>query len=594
MGAKQSIPLPHCRSTPTTDRPSTIELDVDIVSAKISFHRKLLLVITEDGKALVVYLETGKEIPFEPELKAVVVDGDWHVDGKTLAIVSSLGALFVYRLVEHNRHFTKIGSHAIAGSPSNILVATCSFNNVGTLLTTYYSSKTAGATRSNVILQLSFDGTHLLPAPQPMPPLVPSHQVTCIMQSVQDPHLLVIGTSNGQVVLKNAKQDFQHLRMLKDRSGTEDAHDRKQRGHSARVLKDAGFSARELRDAGFEAHELLCLCQKPPMDVNTCNFSTYLNASIICENKYGTITFVHPKDPADIQVLYQDGSTHTINTHDQCMATDYLIDGSVRLLQWKHPQKRYHGALKTEDENEAAASCFDKNCFQNAVSFLAQSTDGALLLCGSTDTNAFIVVTKTRRIWHRLTGQTCALTCGAFTQKSSHFCCTASRDCTAFVYDVFDGDLKFVVHGHTYLISSVQFTPTDQFVVTSSWDNTVLVSSANDGEKMWSNKYESEVITFFFGDNAVHEALIVVTKEGELHYISASDLGHKIETRTDRVIDIKITVLLGLHRRLGKHSFLQMLAGSEVVVRIVFDFLFHESEHMQNVVSKRMLSNSTF
>ena len=69
-----------------------------------------------------------------------------------------------------------------------------------------------------------------------------------------------------------------------------------------------------------------------------------------------------------------------------------------------------------------------KTSFESEVSFLTSTQDGTLLLCGSMDKIGFIVVTKTRRIWHRLLGATSSLTCGAFTNATNNFCCIGSRD----------------------------------------------------------------------------------------------------------------------------------------------------------------------
>jgi hypothetical protein len=68
-------------------------------------------------------------------------------------------------------------------------------------------------------------------------------------------------------------------------------------------------------------------------------WAAYVGYPIICEGKFGMLTFVHPDCPEDIRVKYDDGTTNSVNTHCDCLATDGYGEpsverGSVRLLRW--------------------------------------------------------------------------------------------------------------------------------------------------------------------------------------------------------------------------------------------------------------------
>ena len=91
MGTKQSMPL--CRSAPSREfRPSFIELDVEIVQTKISYNQELLLILEEGGKLIILNVKEGKEVIFGFNIHhdklagglENVVDGDWHINSKTL------------------------------------------------------------------------------------------------------------------------------------------------------------------------------------------------------------------------------------------------------------------------------------------------------------------------------------------------------------------------------------------------------------------------------------------------------------------------------------------------------------------------------
>lgn len=94
---------------------------------------------------------------------------------------------------------------------------------------------------------------------------------------------------------------------------------------------------------------------------------------------------------------------------------------------------------------------------------------------------------------------------------------------------------------------------------------------------MWSSKSEGEIVNIYVGDNDHNEALVVVTKEGEIVYVPRSDLsgvGIASTWREERVVDVLYAVCSGTHVRMGKSSPIRKLAGLEVLLQIVFEFLF--------------------
>jgi hypothetical protein len=97
-------------------------------------------------------------------------------------------------------------------------------------------------------------------------------------------------------------------------------------------------------------------------------------------------------------VSYEDGTRNNVNTVDECLATDYLDHGAVRLLQWEHPRRRRRRRRRREQSGSSGSECDQprggvetaeklqkKTSFTSDVSFLATSADGLLLLCGSED-----------------------------------------------------------------------------------------------------------------------------------------------------------------------------------------------------------------
>jgi hypothetical protein len=316
-----------------------VEIDVEIISTKISHDQKLLLILEEGGQAIVVCLKDGKEIPFgHAAAQEHIVTGDWHCDSKTLLLASRTGNLSIFRYSPKQHHFVFVHQFPIKSETDRHWIGSLNaslrvtFNHHGTSITTCYYAND----RTCFLLLVLFDGQTLS-----RPTRIPFNhfhfgKVTCM--ATLDHRLTIVGTSTGKVLFKmknqDKEEDFRSLRSLYHRIG-EDAYDKRKKGDTPRELRDSGFSCIELREAGYKADELHALCALPPSTKNgDCDFTHLSDAQIICENKYGRITFVHPNDPADIRVVYQDGSTNTINTHDQCLATDYLERGSVRLLQW--------------------------------------------------------------------------------------------------------------------------------------------------------------------------------------------------------------------------------------------------------------------
>jgi len=110
-------------------------------------------------------------------------------------------------------------------------------------------------------------------------------------------------------------------------------------GRPAIDCRGAGISAIACRDAGYSPEELLELCHTPYDKTQAYNWAGYEGHPVICEGKFGKLTFVHPRCPEDIRVEYDDGTRNSVNTHANCLATDgYGIPsiqyGSARLLFW--------------------------------------------------------------------------------------------------------------------------------------------------------------------------------------------------------------------------------------------------------------------
>ena len=606
-------------SSVTTSRPSTVALNVDVVSSKISFDRSLLLLIIESGLPLVCHLATGEEVAFG-KTPARVIGGDWHPTN-ALALVSKSGVISIHGYVPSERHFVQINTFDFSTLTFGTPITGCGWNCKGTYLSAFSAAQTMP--RLTSIFRVPF---HSISGARSTT-LIKSHRVTVMLASRHNPKLLILGTSNGNVLFLYDDDDIpRSLRSLYDSCGDNDALDRRRRGDAPDMLRDDGFTARELRDAGYSPSELLPLCRVPPMieqqqsDSLRCDFHELVGFDVICEDKFGVVTFVRAQDSADIRVAYDDGTFNSVTTVDECLATDYMVHGAVRLLQWKHPKRRRTGSIGSGGSGGSGESAHsdtqtekqevDVTSFASDVSFLTTSADGSLLLCGSMDGSAFVVVVRTRRIWQTFPRVSKSkkddnndsnddfvspLTCGAWTHLTNDFCCIGSRDQTVRCYDVFDGECKFTVCCSSYLISCVRFSPDDRFVVFGSWDDTFHVVDSMDGDIVWEGKSVAEIVDIFVGDDDNNEALIVVTKEGELDFVPKSELGCGVGWRETRVLDVKYAVCSGTHARSG--SLFRKLAGLEVLIRIVFEFLFDSRiDASRNVFSKlaavSTLSNS--
>jgi hypothetical protein len=465
MGNKSSSLV--CARDPST-HPSIIQLDIDIRQAKISLDRNHLLIISEDSKAIIFNLNDGLEIEFDfPLASTNVIDGDWHPSGG-LVLASTLGTISTFRFDRTDSIFYKIKTYTLevfrllswrsstACIPHQVIFDCHGIDSLTFIPQTKprqtiisripYAANAANAANADTSQDVASDTNQ-------SQILLSGKNIKVGMTSPVDPNLLIMGTNDGEVLFLNITRNTnpppipRPLRSIFDRSGYDDAHDRHQKGQTAIKCRNDGFTARELRDAGYDATSLLPLCLLPPQ-IETkegdmkCNFTDLINQDIICENKFGTITYVHATDKADIRCKYRDGSTNTINTHDNCIATDYLSKDSVRLLEFTEKCPRRFGSIdaihfdaststsnNSDSNKEEKQNMFTtKTSFESEVSFLTSTQDGTLLLCGSMDKVGFIVVTKTRRIWHRLLGATSSLTCGAFTNATNNFCCIGSRD----------------------------------------------------------------------------------------------------------------------------------------------------------------------
>ena len=580
-----------------------------------------------------------------------MIGGDWHPTN-ALALVSKSGVISIHRYVPLERHFVQINTFDFSTLTFGTPITGCGWNCNGTYLSAFSAAQTMP--RLTSIFRVPF---HSISGARSTT-LIKSHRVTVMLPSRHDPKLLILGTSNGNILFLYDDDIPRSLRSLYDRCGDDDALDRRRRGDAPDKLRDDGFTARELRDAGYSPSELLPLCRVPPMieqqqsDSLRCDFHGLVGFDVICEDKFGVVTFVRAKDSADIRVAYNDGTFNSVNTVDECLATDYMVHGAVRMLQWEHPKRRRRGSIEDTRASSSGGGSggsdgsggsggsggnggsggsggsdgsggssgsggsggsahsgtqtekqeVDVTSFASDVSFLTTSADGSLLLCGSMDGSAFVVVVRTRRIWQTFQRVSKSkkddnndsnddfvspLTCGAWTHLTNDFCCIGSRDQTVRCYDVFDGECKFTICCSSYLISCVRFSPDDRFVVFGSWDDTFHVVDSTDGDIVWEGKSVAEIVDIFVGDDDNNEALIVVTKEGELDFVPKSDLGCVGTWRETRVLDVKYAVCSGTHARLGGGSPFRKLAGLEVLIRIVFEFLFDSRiDASRNVFSK--------
>ncbi len=153
-------------------------------------------------------------------------------------------------------------------------------------------------------------------------------------------------------------------------------------GRSADECRLAGFSAEQCRDAGYSADELLELCFPPYGEPRVYNWNGYQGSNIICEGKFGILTFVHPGYPEDIRVEYLDGSTNSVNTHAECLATDgygspSIERGSVRLLRWD-VEIEVEPEVFMESDSELADITGELEVVASAIEELAEDPDASI------------------------------------------------------------------------------------------------------------------------------------------------------------------------------------------------------------------------
>ena len=156
-------------------------------------------------------------------------------------------------------------------------------------------------------------------------------------------------------------------------------------------------------------------------------------------------------------------------------------------------------------------------------------------------------------------------------------------------------EMLYDIHLGTHqIISLIQFTSNDKHIIISSYNNTtadnsiINIISSKDGHTVWTKQYESEIINVIYGSSLKSNddvQLISITQEGELFY--EYQIPYQCHGYYDRMIDIRNMFLYGLHKRIGKYSYLQKLGGLEVLVKIIFEYLFHKNECSRNVISKR-------
>ena len=133
----------------------------------------------------------------------------------------------------------------------------------------------------------------------------------------------------------------------------------------------------------------------------------------------------------------------------------------------------------------------------------------------------------------------------------------------------------------------------DDFIVGGSWGQSCSIVSTkeDDDQLIWKRKFDSEIVDLFYGNDSVNDALIIVTQEGEIHYISRSELSGSIgDAYEPRVSDIKYAFLYGTHKRLGAKSFVLMLPVD--VIGEIFSFLFHSNNRNRNVIYPEWTTSS--
>ncbi len=116
----------------------------------------------------------------------------------------------------------------------------------------------------------------------------------------------------------------------------------------------------------------------------------------------------------------------------------------------------------------------------NAVTSLAFSPDGRLLLSGSGDKNAILWDISQKRQLHTLHGHTDRLYAVAFTPDSKRVV-TGSDDHTLRLWRARDGGLIATLKGHTDKVRAVAISPQDGTIASGSVDNTIRLFNGRTG-----------------------------------------------------------------------------------------------------------------
>ncbi len=367
---------------------------------------------------------------------------------------------------------------------------------------------------------------------------------TCGACHPTDARLCVAGTSTGEVVFFQPSPDPSAaaasppvvalpLRNLLDPQLSSTPSDLRAAGYSlARCRAEKLLSAETCYRAGFAVADILACCAEPDAQRG---FAGAVGCRVVCEGTVGTITYVRRDDPWDIRVLMDGGERNRVNTIEGCLATDGFgqepcARGDVRYLCWAGPQARTRSKPPLHDTERS---------FRSAVSALAFSGDGRILVCGSDDTTAKIVVSKTRRVWHVLSGHhTRAITCVAVNPQAT-LCATGSRDNTAAIWNVEEGELVTVIE-HSYLVASLTFSPAGKHVVSASWDDTLKVTHvffSGKTEEVVQTRMDSRIVRVWVAESG---RLLVITGEGVLHDFEVSGL--RAAAGTDHTVNILLYV----------------------------------------------------
>ncbi|GBG31270.1 Protein kinase, putative [Hondaea fermentalgiana] len=114
-----------------------------------------------------------------------------------------------------------------------------------------------------------------------------------------------------------------------------------------------------------------------------------------------------------------------------------------------------------------------------AVFAIAFSSDGGLLVSGSSDKTIRVWETSKFRLKTTLRGHKDAVNCVAIS-NNSNIVVSGSGDKTIKVWNLLNSEVVFSFSGHTDAVSEVQFTPDESNLVSSSQDGTIRVWSVHD------------------------------------------------------------------------------------------------------------------